>query len=129
MNQTPEPEPSPTDPNQSAEAPQAPPVAQNLPPDQMARFVTSIKNPELQVGEHVVRALQHADTVAVLTTVVVGPTGAQHLVSAALNAEKVAQVNALIQGAAEEREEEVMCVGFHCLIDPKKRDQGADTES
>lgn len=95
--------------------------AQNASQEEVARFVTSIKNAELQVGEHVIRALQHGDTVAVLTTVVVGPGGEQHIVSAALNPSKMAQVNSLLQSATEEREEEVMCVGYHCLIDPKGR--------
>lgn len=97
------------------------PTAQNVDANQMARFVTSIKNAEQQVGEHVIRALQHGDTVAVLTTVVVGPGGQQHIVSAALNPEQSTQVNSLLEGAVQEREDEEMCIGFHCLIKPKKK--------
>ena len=93
--------------------------AQNSSPAEITRFVTSIKNLEQQVGEHVIRALQHADTVAVLTSVVAGPGGQQHIVSAALNPTKTSQVNALLQSAATERVDEEMCVGFHCLIKPK----------
>lgn len=102
---------------QAAEAPQA----QNLEPAQMARFVTTIQNAEQQVGEHVIRALQHGDTVAVLTSVVVGPDGRQHIVSAGLDGQTTAQVNQLLAGAAMQREDEEMCVGFHCLIKPKKK--------
>jgi hypothetical protein len=102
----------------AAKEPQAA-EAQNASEAEVARFVSTIKDADQQVGEHVIRALQHADTVAVLTTVVVGPGGQQHIVSAALNPAKMAQVNSLLQSATEEREEEVMCVGFHCLIKPK----------
>lgn len=119
----PNPDPAPETAPQPAAAEGQPgavqPDAQNLSPEQMARFVTSIKNAEQQVGEHVIRALQHGDTVAVLTTVVVGPGGQQHIVSAALNAQKTAEVNGLLQGAQDEREAEEPCVGFHCLIQPK----------
>ena len=98
-------------------------------PEEIAHFITTIKNAEQQIGEHVIRALQHADTVAVLTTVVVGPGGQQHIVSAALNPSKTAQVNRLLQSATEEREEEEMCVGFHCLIKPKQAaDNQGDTQ-
>lgn len=118
MNQ---PSPTPNDP--------AKPQAQNLQPAQMARFVTTIQNAEQQVGEHVIRALQHADSVAVLTTVVIGPGGQQHIVSAALDAEKTAEVNALLAGAAAQREDEEMCVGFHCLIKPKTRSAESEKKS
>lgn len=125
MNQTPPPDPQKTGraPTES-DAPKTPAGgAQNLAPEQMARFVTTIKNADQQVGEHVIRALQHGDTVAVLTTVVIGPGGQQNIVSAALNAEKTAQVNALLQNAAERHEQEEPCVGFHCLIKPKNANQ------
>ena len=109
-------------PNQAAqpEAPQHSP-AKNLSSNELARFVTTIKNVEQQIGEHVIRALQHADTVAVLTTVVVGPGGQQHIVSAALNEEKTAQVNALLTEAREVYDQEEPCFGFHCLLDPKDK--------
>jgi hypothetical protein len=89
---------------------------------QMARFVTTIKNAEQQVGEHIIRALQHNDTVAVITTVVVGQDGQQHVVSAALNPERMEQVQELLRAAADEREDEEPCVGFHCLVKPKGED-------
>ncbi|MFK8115148.1 MAG: hypothetical protein AB8B91_23300 [Rubripirellula sp.] len=86
---------------------------------QIAQFVTTIKNAEQQVGEHIIRALQHGDTVAVITTVATGPDGQQRVVSAALNPERMQQVQELLQAAEEEREEEEPCVGFHCLVKPR----------
>ncbi len=91
-------------------------VVVNATATEIARFVSTIKNAEQQVGEHIIQALQHADTVAVITTVVIGPDGQQHIVSAALDPTRAAQVNALLQTAVQQREEEVPCVGFHCLI-------------
>ncbi|MEZ6136353.1 MAG: hypothetical protein R3C53_15770 [Pirellulaceae bacterium] len=96
-----------------------PAEAQNASKAEIARFVSTIKDAEQQVGEHIIRALQHEDTVAVLTTVVIGPGGQQHIVSAALNPQRTAEINQLLQSASEERVDEVMCVGFHCLIKPK----------
>lgn len=101
------------------EAEPAQPQAQNASRAEIARFVTTIKNAEQQIGEHVVAALQHADTVAVLTTVVIGLDGQQHIVSAALNPSKMAEINQLLQSAAEERQDEELCFGFHCLLKPK----------
>lgn len=82
----------------------------------------TIKNAEQQIGEHVVEALRHADTVAVLTTVIIGPGGEQHIVSAALNPSKMAEINRLLASAVDEREEEEPCFGFHCLLNPKPAD-------
>ena len=50
---------------------------------QLQHFVTAIKTAEQQVGENIIEALQHEGTVAVLTTVVLGPDGQQQVVSAA----------------------------------------------
>lgn len=105
--------------DKGAENPKQKQVVQNASAAQIQHFVSTIKNAEQQVGEHVIQALQHADTVAVLTSVVVGPGGQQHIVSAALNPAQAAQINALLQNAVEERVDEEMCVGFHCLIKPK----------
>ena len=86
---------------------------------QIAQFVTAIKNPEQQIGEHIITALQHDDTVAVITTVAIGPDGQQRVISAALNPERMQQVQEILQAADDERETEEPCVGFHCLIKPK----------
>ena len=85
----------------------------------IAQFVTTIRNPEQQVGQHIIQALQHDDTVAVLTTVALGPDGQQRVISAALNPERMKQVQEILSAAEQERETEEPCVGFHCLIKPK----------
>jgi hypothetical protein len=102
-------------------APHSQRVVENLSEPQIARFVSKIKNVELQIGEHVVSALKHADTVAVLTTIVVGPDGSQHIISAALNPQRMAQVNDLLFEAEQERVEDEVCFGFHCLVNPKTK--------
>jgi len=86
---------------------------------QVSRFVSKIKNLDLQIGEHVLAALQHPDTVAVLTTIVIGPSGEQHIVSAALNPQRMSQVSELLEEAQHERVEDEVCYGFHCLTKPK----------
>lgn len=87
---------------------------------QIAQFVTEIKNAEQQVGEHIIRALQHQDTVAVITTVAMGTDGQQRVISAALSPERMQQVQDILQAAEDEREEEEPCVGFHCLVKPRQ---------
>lgn len=88
----------------------------------IAQFVTTIKNAEEQVGEHIIRALQHEDTVAVITTVAMGADGQQRVISAALNPDRMQQVQEILQAAEDEREEEEPCVGFHCLVKRKPSD-------
>ena len=60
-----------TDPQPSPQPglPHPPQATNNVDPKQMVQFVTTIKNAEQQVGEHIIRALQHPKTVAVVTTV------------------------------------------------------------
>lgn len=89
-------------------------------PNQILHFVTTIKNAEQQIGEHILKALQHGDTVAVLTTVVLGPDGTQRIVSAALDPTRMLQVNEILQAAQKERQEQEPCLGFHCLVKPKR---------
>lgn len=96
-------------------------VAEKVDPKQLQHFVTTIKSAEQQVGENIIQALQHDGTVAVLTTVVVGSDGQQRVVSAALDPKMMSQVQMVLAKAQEEREEEEPCVGFHCLIKPKKK--------
>ncbi len=93
--------------------------AEEVDNDQIQQFVTTIKNAEQQVGEHIIAALQTNDTVAVITTVVMGPDGQQRVVSAALNPERMQQVQDILQAASKEREPEQPCVGFHCLVKSK----------
>tara|TARA_R110002167_G_scaffold169037_2_gene366831 strand:+ start:121 stop:522 length:402 start_codon:yes stop_codon:yes gene_type:complete len=94
-------------------------VTNQVDSNQIAQFVTTIKNAEQQVGEHIITALQHDDTVAVITTVVIGDDGQQRVVSASLNPARLQQVQELLLAATQEREEEEPCVGFHCLVKPK----------
>ena len=86
---------------------------------QLTQFITTIKNAEEQVGEHVIRALQHPDTVAVITTLAIGPDGKQRVISAALSAQRMQQVQEILNSAQQERLEEEPCVGFHCLVEAK----------
>jgi len=103
-----------------------PAVAQDVDTDQIKHFVTQIRSAEHQVGEHIINALQDPETVAVLTTVVIGPEGGQHIVSAALDPEMLEEVQKMLLKAEEERDEETPCVGFHCFVKrkPKKETNG-----
>lgn len=95
------------------------PQVDNATAGQVQRFVSTVKDMQTQIGEHVLAALQHEGTVAVVTSVVVGPGGKQHIVSAALDPQQAAVVNGLLAGARQQRVEEEQCVGFHCLVKPK----------
>lgn len=96
-------------------------VVEKVDSQQLQHFVTKIRTAEQQVGENIIAALQHDNTVAVLTTVVVGPDGQQRVVSAALDPKLMNQVQQLLTQASDEREEEAPCVGFHCLVKPKSQ--------
>ncbi|KAA5547039.1 hypothetical protein FYK55_01065 [Roseiconus nitratireducens] len=100
------------------------PPTQVTPHDQQSgpirQFVSTIKNAEQQVGEHIIRALEHDDTVAVLTTVAIGPDGQQHLISAALDPERMSLVQEILAEANRHRDPEEPCLGYHCLIEPKR---------
>lgn len=98
-------------------------VVEKVDTDQLQHFVTTIKTAEQQVGENIINALQHDGTVAVLTTVTLGPDGQQNVVSAALNPILMSQVQQILVSAQAERESEEPCVGFHCLIKPKKKNK------
>jgi hypothetical protein len=115
-----EPQPNPDADSDKTTPPAGMEVAKKIDQRQLQHFVTTIKTAEAQVGENIIQALQHDGTVAVLTTVVVGPDGQQRVVSAALDPNMMSQVQAILTKASQEREEEEPCVGFHCLIKPKK---------
>ena len=100
-----------------------PVVAQEVDSDQIKHFVTQIRSAEHQVGEHIINALQDPDTVAVLTTVVVGPEGGQHIVSAALDPETLEEVQKMLLKAEAERSEETPCIGFHCYVKRKPKEE------
>ena len=96
------------------------PAVTNQDAAQLTQFVTLIKSAEQQMGEHILTALQDPDTVAVITTIVAGPSG-QVLVSAALDPEMLGQVQKILHDAEVKRSEEVPCIGFHCLL--KRKDE------
>ncbi len=83
------------------------------------RFVTSLAPVEQQVGVHVIRALQAPETVAVLSTVTMGPDGHQRIISVGLDDALLEQVRGLLAEASEERTERVPCVGFHCRLEDR----------
>lgn len=97
-----------------------PEVVEDVDREQLVQFVTTIKSPVEQVGEHIISALHHDNTVAVLTTVVRGPNGEQSIVSAALDPSMMTEVKKVLAAAQEAREPEEPCVGFHCLVKPKQ---------
>ncbi len=101
-----------------------PSIVQHVDRKQIKQFITRIKSAEQQVGEHIVKALQDDETVAVLTTVVVGGDGGQHIVSAALDPGILQQVQHLLRDAQSQRDEEIPCIGFHCLL--KRKDQAKE---
>ncbi len=100
---------APDDKGQNEEAPEEQP--QGLP-----SFVTDLKSIERQVGEHVITALQHQGTVAVLSTVVPNPAGGQRIVSVPLNDQHLGQVQGILVEANEVPENDVPCIGFHCYL-------------
>ena len=104
-------------------------VVRKVDAGQLTQFVTAIKSAEQQVGENIISALHHDNTVAVLTTVAVGPDGQQHVVTAALSPDVMKDVQKLLEQAARERKEEVPCVGFHCLVNPKEEFVATDSGS
>ena len=103
-----------------------PAVVLDVDTNQIKQFVTQIRSAEHQVGEHIITALQDPDTVAVLTTVVIGPEGGQHIVSAGLDPETLEEVQKMLVKAEEDRHEDIPCVGFHCFLKrkPKKEADG-----
>lgn len=76
-----------------------------------------------QVGEHVLSAMKHEETVAVLTTIT-GSTHGQQVISIPLTAEHVQRVHGLIEEIHQSDEpERVPCVGFHCFLDEKESEE------
>lgn len=95
-------------------------MSEELPAEQTPErphFVTPLTPVEHQVGAHVISALQHEATVAVLTTVMQGPNGQQNVVSIGLDPHTTSQVQGLIAHADRKQKQRVPCIGFHCFID------------
>jgi hypothetical protein len=86
-------------------------------------FVTPLHPIANQVGEHVLGALKHEETVAVLTTIT-GSTHGQQVISVPLSAKHVKQVHSLIEEIHQSDEpEHVPCVGFHCFLDSEDTEE------
>lgn len=83
----------------------------------LPQFVTTLTPLEQQVGMHVITALQHEDTVAVLTTVAVGRDGAQRVVSVGLDPQRLAQVQQILVESQDRPKRRVPCIGFHCRLE------------
>lgn len=83
------------------------------------RFITRLVPIEQQVGEHVIAALQQPDTVAVLTTVLPGGDGAQHIVSVPLSQDRLEQVRDMLEENTDQDLSRVPCIGFHCFLPPR----------
>ena len=114
-------DPSPDRPGLPHDANDLPAVTSHVDASQIKQFVTKIKSAEHQIGEHILTALQDPETVAVLTAVVAGTDGTQSIVSAALDPAILEEVQRLLRDAENKRDEEVPCVGFHCLL--KRKDE------
>jgi hypothetical protein len=84
------------------------------PSDALPKFVTKLARLEEQVGLHVITALQHPKTFAVLTTVSADAGGGQQVVSIALDANRFEQIQKLLTTAKKEGTRRTRCVGFHC---------------
>ena len=97
----------------------------------LPKFVTKLAPLEEQVGVHVITALQHPKTLAVLTTVATDGGGGQQVVSIALDADRFEQIQKLLATAPRAGKRRVRCVGFHCHFEddtPADDESGSDAE-
>ena len=70
-----------------------------------------------QIGQHVISALNQADTIAVLTTITGSRIGRQ-VVSLPLDPKQMNDIQMLLTDLDEHDEPETLdCVGFHCQFD------------
>jgi hypothetical protein len=88
----------------------------------LPQFITTLAPITLQVGTHVIAALQHPSTVAVLTTVAAAPDGSQQIISLSLDAERLEQIQRLLASADREHAGRVQCFGFHCRFEADETD-------
>lgn len=80
------------------------------------QYVTPLTAIEHQVGSNVIAALQDPENVAVLSTVMAGPNGHQHVVSIGMGPQVAEKVHALVAEAHGAKRDRVPCVGFHCFL-------------
>lgn len=92
----------------------------------LEHLVSELKSMEQQVGEHVIQALQHDNTVAVLTAVLSSDGGGgQRIASVPLDMELWQQVQELLVHVGEERSKDVPCVGFQCVLEQRRLEEQA----
>jgi hypothetical protein len=96
------------------------------PENALPQFITPLASLEQQVGGHVIHALQHPGTIAVLSTVVAGIDGGQQIVSIGLDADRFVQVQELLSASMEDQKRRVKCMGFHCQFVDDDRDVDDD---
>ena len=95
------------------------------PPQQPQALISPLKSIELQVGEHVVHALQLEHTGEGLTTVLAAPDGSQSIISMPLNERQMSLVQQLLAELGPIGEgDRVPCVGFHCYLPLSRFERG-----
>ncbi len=93
----------------------------------LTHFVSELKSIEDQVGQHVINALKHEGTVAVLTAVLPGAgTSGERIASVPLDQELWIQVQELLTTAGEEQARDVQCIGFQCVLQDRQRKAEAE---
>lgn len=100
-------------------------------PSGLIHLVSEIKTIEQQVGEHVITALQHEGTVAVLTAVLStggGGGGDQRIASVPLDQELWIQVQELLTHSGEEQAQDVPCIGFQCVLEQRQKDAESEKQ-
>lgn len=77
----------------------------------------------LQIGEHVLAAMEHEETVAVLTTITGSRSGPQ-VVSIPLGPDHLLKVHEFLKEIHQSEDpQNIPCVGFHCYIDQKEEEK------
>jgi len=94
----------------------------SIPDGQTPTVMGELISPTDQIGRNVMAALEDADSVAVLTTLVPG-VSADRIVSVGLTREQMHHVGILLNEIEAEDEEtaqdEARCIGFQCSVDKK----------
>jgi hypothetical protein len=92
----------------------------NVPDGETPTAMAELISPTDQIGRNVMAALEDADSVAVLTTLVPG-ISSDRIVSVGLTRDQMHQVGILLNEIEAEDEEaaqdERRCIGFQCRVD------------